>query len=277
MLATESLHLLQWATSHNSYDTDQQLVRAGRPFEPASLYDCGFRGIELDVVQDAKGGEEWCVRHGNSFDSAYKLLSSYLMELHDWSAAWPANAPHDPLFIHLDCKDIDVDATFPERLDAYLRRYLSDQPTYQPVDMLTPEGDLMQSAMSAGWPSPAELAGKFIFVLTGERAPKERYARRAPASRMCFADMDLHFGFNTKSGRRILANSDAGLMQESLTFGHWCADKRAVLWRVYCAEDEGAFHTLAALGPNMIAAERSVPIPGGGFWPNPLATTAVVG
>ncbi len=268
---TDSLHRLQWATSHNSYDSAQQKVAANLPFDPARFYDAGFRGVELDIVQH-DAAPEWCVRHGGFFSFDYKLLSSYLVDLRDWSRQ---AAGHDPVFIHLDCKDFTVREGFPDQLDGYLQRFLGDQPVYRPADLIRSGSDLMQSAMASGWPTPDSLAGRFIVVLTGERSPKENYASTSPASRLCFADVDLHFGFDTDHGSRIIANSDAVLLSDRSDFGSWCAARQAVLWRVYFAETAPDFDRLANLGANMIAAATTFPLSKRGFWPNPKSQGTV--
>ena len=268
-----SFHDLQWAVSHNSYNTAQQKVVTNLPFDVGRFYDLGFRGVELDIVQQDTNVEEWCVCHGAEFDTrTYKLLSSYLTDVRDWSMA-AGNRNHDPIFVHLDCKDVEVDPNFPNMLDDYLRHYLGDQALYTSGDVITAGKDLMQSAMTGvGWASPDDLPGRLIiFILTGERQPKEQYAANSPATRLCFADIDLHFAFNTNDGTRLVANGDAALVNDGPTFGSWCHSKQGVLWRLYVAETLADFNENCSYGVNMVAADPGFRLPKKGYWKNPLA------
>lgn len=256
-----SLHDLQWAVSHNSYEGDA--------FSPAALYGAGFRGVELDLVQQT-GKAEWCVKHGGSFDTKTPKLSTYLHDLAAWSGARRAAGSHEPLFVHLDCKDPDVAHGFPAQLDGYIRDALGDQPLFVPGDMIAGGQDLMQGAMAGGWPTPAMLAGRLVLVLSGSTAPKQRYAERAPAKRLCFADMDRTFWFTTKKGARVIVNSDVLALKRGPEFGRWCAKQPGLLWRGYVAETLPAFTAIAALGVNMVAAEDAFPLPWQGYRRNPL-------
>ncbi|HEY4260883.1 MAG TPA: hypothetical protein VGM98_12015 [Schlesneria sp.] len=265
------MHRLQWAVSHNSYDTPQQEVSAGLPFVVSAFYDAGFRGIELDINRDIDNPSrpEWCVNHGQGFDRKYKLLSSYLIDLQTWSRSYLGKLPHEPLFVHLDCKDFDVDEAFASELDTYLLRYLPNQPIYRPKEVLNRNLDLMQSAMSLGWNSPAMLAGRLLFVLTGAPQPKAQYARSNPSERVCFADLDIDFAFDTTIGTRILANDDAFIDHSGFDFGGWCSEQKGILWRLYYASTDEEFAGFSARGANMVAAATAVALPARGFWLNP--------
>ena len=256
-----SLHDCQWAVSHNSYD------HAGG-FDPEPVYQAGYRGLELDMVQQP-GCAEWCVKHGGSFDAAMTPLREHLATLRAWSEQRRAADSHQPMFLHLDCKDPDVAAGFPDQLDDYLRAALAGQPLFTPGDLMQGDAELMKAAMKRGWPALGLLEGRLILVLTGERAAGERYTRRDPAERLCFADRSGSFGFPTSKGQRIIANGDAAHVKDESTFGEWCAAKRGVLWRLYLATTAQQFQRLAALGPNMIAADFPLALPAQGYWLRP--------
>jgi hypothetical protein len=249
-----SLHDCQWAVSHNSYDHDGG-------FDPEPVYQAGYRGFELDMVQQP-GCAEWCVKHGGSFDAGTTPLREYLATLKTWSAG----RSHEPVFLHLDSKDPDVAAGFPDQLDNYLRTALANLPLFTPRDLMQGSADLMKSAMKRGWPALGDLTGRIVIVLTGERAAGERYARKDPAERLCFTDRSGSFGFPTTRGQRIIANGDAAQVKDESTFGDWCARKRGVLWRLYLAATAQQFQRMAALGPNMIAADYPLALPARGYW-----------
>lgn len=271
--APDGLHAYQWAVSHNSYNTSQQKVIAGKHFDVAAFYDAGFRGVEFDIVQDPHRAE-WCVKHGGGFDPRYKLLSSYLVDLRAWSAALRDGQSHEPLFVHLDCKDFTVDAAFPAQLDEYLLTYLGDQPLFTPEHFITEGEELRGKIEEKGWPDPADAAldGRLIFVLSGERAPKEEYAAAGPSVRLCFADRDVHFSFGDRD--RVIANGASELLTGGMRFGEWCAEERAVLWRLYVAESKQDFQRFSQLGVHMIAADRGFTLPKKGYWSHPLADHA---
>lgn len=267
-----ALHDLQWAVSHNSYESDQQYTKNDQPFPVGQFYEQGFRGIELDINRDVDHMQtpEWCVNHGVGFSDDYKLLSTYLADICSWCQGKPQ---HDLVVVHLDCKDVDVNEGFPGDLDAYLLRGLGGQQVYRPGDLLRPGSDLVQSAMASGWHALAELTGRVMFILTGETRPKANYARTDPTNRLCFADLDIDFAFAVDAGTRIIANDDAAIDHPGFDYGQWSAGQRGLLWRSYTAVDAPTFTTLASRGANMVAAEAAsfTPPDGGGYWLNPKA------
>ena len=201
---------LAFKASHNSYPRDedihQQLHR-----DPAETWQGGCRGLEIDITRhsDSSGGTSlgfFQVSHDQG--GSGPPLANYLGYLLSWHLA---DGGHDPIFVDLDIKSEAGDATtFPDEIDNYLREWFSAPLLLTPGDLVGTSGlELVAYVRKNGWPALADLAGKFIFCLSGYDKWKSLYARTDPTRRLCFADFDVKDTAGSSpvsSGWRAVAN-----------------------------------------------------------------------
>lgn len=203
---------LAFKASHNSYQRDEN-IHEQLQWNAAQPYDGGCRGLEIDITRhsDKSGGTSlrfFRVTHtqGGTGDS----LADYLGYLLSWHLADPG---HDPVFVDLDIKsELGDEKTFPGEIDAYLGEWFSTSLLYTPGDLLGKSDlELVAYVQKNGWPSLSDLAGKFIFCLSGYEKWKSYYADDSPKSRLCFADFDVDETASSSpvsSGNRAVANLD---------------------------------------------------------------------
>ncbi len=178
-------------SSHNSYDRDEQPLGKQLAFhnDPATYYNCGCRGLELDIwrhTQDDPKSPDWFTV--NHLTNGGEIFSVYLKQLQDWHKQNPG---HDPVWVSLDVKSsMGDESTFPEELDRYLTIFMGRDLILAPGDLF--EGisgnNLSERVKQQGWPLLGTLINKFIFCLSGEEDWKKTYAETAPATRLCLAD-----------------------------------------------------------------------------------------
>ena len=200
----------------------------------AKQLDRGIRKLELDVFHDPDGGryaqprglsilQAQNVAHA-PFDAApmqapgFKVLHvqdidfrshcptlvDCLGTLRAWSDAHPA---HLPIVVSINAKDAplqDPDATVPlpfdaaawDALDAGILAALGPARLLRPDDVRGDRATLNEAVQTDGWPTLAEVRGRFLFVLDEPLAKLERYA--SPG-----ADGTTHAGLR---GRVMFAN-----------------------------------------------------------------------
>ncbi|MDX1646667.1 MAG: Ca2+-dependent phosphoinositide-specific phospholipase C [Longimicrobiales bacterium] len=160
------------------------------------------RGLELDLVQ-ASDAYRWSVQHGLGGDGPD--LGSVLEGIAAW-ADDPANRKHPVVTIHLDLKNAPLSHSgFAAAIDDLLIHHFGEGRLYRPGDVMDAHTDLVRGARSTGWPTAAELRGRFLLCLTGRGARKAFYARHEPRRRVCFADYPGSRGA-PRRGHRIFAN-----------------------------------------------------------------------
>ncbi len=248
--------------SHNSY-----LGLNGKPQDPATWnfqarYDIGCRGFELDVYQcdPATAGTdcEWSVSHeGEGLGQGCWPFNGYLDRLRKWSGVNPG---HDPVFITLDLKSVRQPyEKFAEELDDYIASTMQ-QLLWSPAALLAGGApDLVRAVQDArhGWPSIADLLGKFIFCLSGSGMPsRAAYASHRPHERLCFADMDRPEDVamtqeTLKSGNQVIIN----VRSDQRYWGTvWQKHNPGFLLRVY-GLGVGDWPKVAGKGPNILATD----------------------
>lgn len=148
-----------------SYELD---LHIGRPTELTGVLDpLGWVGLAAIAVDGMTHGEpgtgDWYVYHHSlDTDSAHPTLSVALGEV----AGLPATGGPTTLF--LDLKDPLTGSHSAEALDRLLDTRLGDR-LFTPADLLdrAPATDsLAEAALTAGWPTAAELDGRIIVVVT---------------------------------------------------------------------------------------------------------------
>lgn len=201
---------LAFKASHNSYQRDEDLHQQLHR-DPAETWQGGCRGLEIDITRhsDSSGGTSlgfFQVSHDQG--GSGPPLANYLGYLLSWHLA---DGGHDPIFVDLDIKSEAGDATtFPDEIDNYLREWFSAPLLFTPGDLVGTSGlELVAYVRKNGWPALADLAGKFIFCLSGYDKWKSLYARTDPTRRLCFADFDVKDTAGSSpvsSGWRAVAN-----------------------------------------------------------------------
>lgn len=172
--------------AHNAYQRDEPLLEQ-LLFNPRDPANAGCRAVELDI--SGSPHQQWSVGHKSSYDARYRQLSLFLQQLQSWSSA---HSKHDPITVHLDLKHTEQD--YIDGLDSYIRTHLNVKggtKILSPGHFIQGSENLGEAVKRQGWPSLADLRGHFIICLTGDKNAKATYAKTAPATRLCFADLDL--------------------------------------------------------------------------------------
>jgi hypothetical protein len=99
---------------------------------------------------------------------------------------------HDPIFVTVDIKSEagSVEA-FPAELDTYLSEWFNRNLIFKPSDLSSDLKHLVAASLKSKWPTVGQLAGKFIFHLTGNPDWKKYYADCMTKSSLCFAEFDV--------------------------------------------------------------------------------------
>lgn len=248
------LNRLTFLGSHNSYDQDYS------PVEQIDTFGC--RAIEFDI-NHLKGGDKWSVNHNGGYNPDPNVqIEAYLNALNDWHNK-PGNADHNPIIIYLDLKTVEhSEADLTLALEKNIRNCFppNDTAFFKPADLIGDCQNLYEGAIINGWPTLAQLRGKFILVLTGDGESKKNYANYAPKHRLCFADMDMDdqqlFPFDVDKNRVFFnyRNFDTGMIRDQ-------AYNNASFIRCYpaakslCSAQEGLFNGALKCGVNIISID----------------------
>jgi len=259
--ADTAYNQLAFKASHNSYGRDEDLHQQLQ-WDAAHPYQCGCRGLELDITRhsDSSGGTSlgfFQVSHDQG--GSGPPLATCLGYLLSWHLA---DTGHDPVFVDLDIKSEDGDeTTFPDEIDTYLREWFSAPLIFTPGSLVGKSGlDLVACVQKGGWPTLEDLAGKFIFCLSGYDKWKSNYATTSPTDRLCFADFDVKDTAESSpvsSGWRAVAN----VHLYSDDYDDWKklipklrAD--AFLVRGYVLNGEGLWDKALGAGINVLATDK---------------------
>jgi hypothetical protein len=259
--ADAAYNQLAFKASHNSYDRDENLHEQ-LLWNPLRPYDGGCRGLELDINRhsDSTGGTGlhfFQVSHiqGNTGTP----LGAYLGYLLSWHLF---DTGHGPVFVDLDIKSKSGDeTTFPVEIDNYLREWFSVPLMVTPGNLVGQSGlELVAYVQRHGWPRLSDLAGKFIFCLSGNDKWKSFYARTAPTSRLCFADFDVDDRADSSpvtSGWRAVAN----VHLYSGDYGKWKnlipkLRAQAFLVRGYVLNGYDIWQKAQTAGVNVLATDK---------------------
>jgi hypothetical protein len=157
---------------HNSYD------KAAFPYFADAL-DSGAAMLELDVWTNAFGSS-WRVSHDNPLgnnnncanatttaqlrtNAQNRDLAGCLTDIKTWH---DANPGHRPIVLKIEMKDgfLGKSGRGPAAFDALVRSKLGDA-VFGPADLTGSHADLDQAVQADGFPTRAQLAGKFIIEL----------------------------------------------------------------------------------------------------------------
>ena len=241
---------VSFKASHNSYDRDEPLVQQLQ-WNPGQPWQCGCRGLELDISQSSSGNQ-WSVSHSAGYSSSDPQLSWYLQQLRDWAAA---DTSHDVVTLYLDLKA--VQPNFADGLDQYVSQYLAS-PVYRPADLMGSQASVPDGARVNGWPTLAALAGKFILVLSGLADAKAAYAADDPRARLCFADKSCGASEVPQSDTRVFFNYHLYTIDTS----RWSAVFRgqasnpASICRGWVLNGESLWNNALNAGCNVLATDK---------------------
>jgi hypothetical protein len=159
-----------------------------------------LRSLELDLhrkkAEHPPLDHDWWIYHESwDPDTTVERLSGFLTL---FGAIHHANPQHEVITLFLDMKeafDAPSGAQSGAALDVLLRRHLAGS-MFTPADLLdwaqtqapgSPLTSLKAAITRAGWPTLAELRGKFVVVLTGKAATLNTYlAGSSPDQRAAF-------------------------------------------------------------------------------------------
>jgi hypothetical protein len=194
----------------------ENLAYTHRPL-PEQLAELHIRQLELDVFADPIGGhyarpagrrligqpavledEQWTrpgfkVLHVQDVDYQTRCptLVACLADVRQWSAANPA---HLPVMILVEVKDspaedsLGLEFTVPvpvraaelDALDAEILSVLGRERLLTPDDVRRHHPSLEQAVLTDGWPSVADVRGKFLFALDNTAEHRDEYLRGHP-------------------------------------------------------------------------------------------------
>ena len=237
--------------SHNSYDRKESLSEQLTLKSP--IYQCGCRGIELDIWRhssDSMNDGYFTVNHATN---GGPKLSVYLDQLSDWHTQ---NPDHDVIWVMLDIKsDGGDEGLFPDEIDSYLTTYFGRGLIKTPHDLfpgLTDSNKLSDVVQAQGWPILGSLKNHFIFCLSGNEDWKKVYYRNNRSQRICFADCD-NADQLTVPNSRVVYNVKAGSGKQA-DFNDLMQKK--ILTRVYDVDSEGDWDKAMGMGANILATDK---------------------
>jgi hypothetical protein len=177
--------------SHNSYERDEDFHQQ-LAWDPNRTYQRGCRGVEMDIwrVSDDTHGTSstyWMV--GHTYPPGSHPFADYLGYLLSWHVNHPG---HDPIFVTVDLKSEEgsVEA-FPAELDTYIGEWFDRNLIFKPSDLSSDLQNLVAASLKSQWPTVGQMAGKFIFHLTGNPDWKKYYADHMTKSSLCFAGFEV--------------------------------------------------------------------------------------
>ncbi len=196
---------LRWNEGQARGTHNSTHVEPADPVHPSHLYTHaplseqlgaqGVRQLELDIHRNRDGSFEVFHLPVVDAETVCQKLSDCIDELRGWSEANPA---HFPVMVWVEPKD-ELDFVEPyepllpehfDDLDAALRAGLGAR-LFEP-DELRGEYQTLPEAVSAGWPSLAEMRGHFVFALLDGGVHRDTYLEGHPAlaGRAMFAISD---------------------------------------------------------------------------------------
>ncbi len=241
--------------SHNSFERDERPITEQLTFNRRTPHQAGCRGLELDL-RESPNLTVWAVDHDEYTARADRQFAAFLAHLKRWSTMHPS---HDVITITLDLKARARDRrTFPRYLDAMIDESLGRDLLFTPGEMIGNRRSLVAAAMSNGWPSLGELAGRFVLCLSGDEPTKRSYAS-AGRSRLCFADRRVLRGDRfpaRREGDRIFFNFNAA---ESWSWDgrlKWFARQRGFITRAYGVNSDDLWDRVVAADANIVATDK---------------------
>jgi len=152
---------LRQKSSHNAYERDEALID--------QMQYHRIRSLELDIWRSKTGSSSedgsWFVFHGPTPFNHGTVCNRLRHCLQEFKAFHDANPNHEVVTVWIDMKDGDGHTSphGPAELDAVLRD--SGLPLYDPRTLIG-NASTLKAAVANGWPTTADLQGKFIIVFT---------------------------------------------------------------------------------------------------------------
>lgn len=241
---------LVFKASHNSYQRDET-IQEQLTFHESAPYQCGCRGIELDIQRnssDTMNPEFFTVNHTRVSNG--DPLKSWLDKVLDWNDG----TDHDVVWIMLDIKSSSGDViSFPDELDQYLTQYFGLEYIATPASMfpeLNTHANLSDIVAQKGWPILDTLKGKYIFCLSGTEDWKRTYANQNPAQRLCFSDAtDDQKLYPSRAVYNVQAGDQDPQILNALK-------SKNVFIRIYDTNSEKDWQNAKNAGANMLATDQ---------------------
>lgn len=203
--ATVRYNWVRATSSHNSYDAAADVDGADYSTRRTAqqILDVGIRSLEYDL-KFAQFVQEWGVWHqtqGNNCGGVNAngyFVANCLADINAWHLLHPR---HEVITIFLEPNDDAFTGNdhAPAWLDARIKAALGARNVYTPADLLaraqlrcSTAADLQtaRSAQCGGWPTLAELRGKFIFVMTSGGGKPTYMAAGSLLDRVAFIAAD---------------------------------------------------------------------------------------
>lgn len=243
---------LVFKTSHNSYDCDETIAEQ-LSFNASETYQCGCRGIELDIWRHSGDSMNKGYFTVNHLTNGGENLSEYLDDLSDWHSD---NPDHDVVWVTLDIKSSDGDkSVFPDEIDSYLTKYFGRSLIKTPHDLfpsLTDSNKLSDVLFAqGGWPALSSMRNHFIFCLSGNEDWKKVYYHNN-STRLCFADCSDIDKLNEPNSR-IVYNVKSGDGKQ--TDFNLLMQKKMMI-RVYDVNNEDDWNAAIGMGANLLATDK---------------------
>ena len=243
---THNSYLREWGMGL-SEQLDYHRSHAGvRPVE----------SVELDLFQ-MPDGHGFYVSHDRR--QAGSRVEWYFDDLRRWSES---NAGHGVITVMLDLKLVRDAASIASHVDAVVRA--SGLKVTAPANVLRGRhGTLRDALVTEGWPDVADMAGSFLFVVTGRWAREYVESDVPPGELQAFSSHDW----------RSLRSVEAAVMNDDpwrvfVNVGYWdrkrhaaLAAKRSLLaphmvLRTWGGTSESDFENAQSLGVNIVAVDR---------------------
>ncbi|MFD2601977.1 Ca2+-dependent phosphoinositide-specific phospholipase C [Flavobacterium suzhouense] len=188
---------IMFKASHNSYERNETIGEQ-LTFHPDQPYNSGCLGLEFDIWRHSANYTPFQSIPESYFTVSHvtpgkTILKKYLVELKNWHN-WLANKNHYPVLITLDIKSKEGGYDgFNNEIDTYLKCYFDESLIFKPGELFEknrgydPNASLVDNIRNHGWPKIADMRGKFIFCLSGNKDWKTEYAKGV-RQRFCFSD-----------------------------------------------------------------------------------------
>ena len=260
--------------SHNSYEREEIPVFRQLAWHTDRPHGAGCRGLELDIQQSPRNWA-WSVAHIGGYDGGADVqLATYLRLLVWWAEE---NRGHDVVTVLLDLKDTHfADDDFAPYLDRYLLEVVPRQRILAPGDLMQGTDDLVEAVQAGGWPRLNDLAGRFVFCLSGNEQRKATYAATDPPRRLCFADVGMKpFSDPPRDqthGHRVFYNfklSDSYFVQDGydgvaadqtntilVQTLEWFQQQQGLITRGYDLNTKDSWERARRYGVNMLSTDK---------------------
>lgn len=241
-------------SSHNSYQREDTMFTQYEKYNITSFeldIHNGDHGFDTGQEDNAAKDGNYYVYHDSwhPLDTHYTFLSDALADIERINSCYP---DHDVITIHVDLKDkFNVMGLMPNDLDERLREELGDM-LYTPADLLDENNtNSLSDAYNEGkgMPPLADLEGRVIIVLTGDKDKLEDYIAQSN-NPVAFISPNLE----VKDGK-FIPNPDAIFYNTDNIGNATVAANEGYMTRVYDIDNEEEYVRARNAGITHIATD----------------------